>query len=770
MVRCHEIFITDPIWLTVVVTERDKRQASSHSPSPIYSHSALEMHKGSNKAVFFNRRSLAPRPLSEATEIYDTDSEMSGVENGSPRLSVESFGKTSDSTASSFDDVPTPSSTSLNGFDFQLEIKPVEGPKGPHLFRSSSISSQRYGPRLSVSSFPDETSGQVGTPFPGYAITTDDRPCDISANGLPQLNTVNVRSWSPSQVASWMYESGFDEPIVEKFRSHDITGAILVDLKFEDLKELDIPSFGKRHRLWTEIHSLRGSSATSPVTPNEGPRSSKGSKSSKSSKSPSRHHQQPDCPSDKDDSPAKTKHSRQHRSRSSRRHRKQGRPDDATISPLESVSIVGIEQFLPKPHKCSKGERCTKYRKQQRQLALLEKEHPIEPECGQIFVAGDPGNPNAAPNITRRPISDAVPSVVASSISDTVPSLVASSDVLGPEQMPQFPLQEDYLHVIQSRDPQENVKQFLDFQHLQPRPEYYLLEEPATPPLEMFPALHPPPTTPPAHEYLKCLPKLQIPPPRPPNVNAFSPNRTTTPSGGASHVYRFGTPCSEMDVPVTAIPLGPVARDLSQSAPPEMGYRRDFIPRSMSAVPSRRPSFAMAKVDENTVWQPFEFASPVDNHDETPRASPNGVNHAGWMKKRKTKLLRHEWHEHHFRLTGTKLAMHKDEKATKEIEHIDVDDFAVACSSLASNTKLAAAFKSMKLSGRKKDGDDTAFSFQLIPATDKKGAKQVANGKTHHFAVKTRDQRIDWMRELMLAKALKQKSEGYEINVNGNMI
>ena len=27
--------------------------------------------------------------------------------------------------------------------------------------------------------------------------------------------------------------------------------------------------------------------------------------------------------------------------------------------------------------------------------------------------------------------------------------------------------------------------------------------------------------------------------------------------------------------------------------------------------------------------------------------------------------------------------------------------------------------------------------------------------------------RIDWMRELMLAKALKAKSDGYEVNVNG---
>jgi hypothetical protein len=43
-------------------------------------------------------------------------------------------------------------------------------------------------------------------------------------------------------------------------------------------------------------------------------------------------------------------------------------------------------------------------------------------------------------------------------------------------------------------------------------------------------------------------------------------------------------------------------------------------------------------------------------------------------------------------------------------------------------------------------------------------------GKTHHFAVKGRDERIDWMRELMLAKAKKQKGEGFEVSVNGNMI
>jgi hypothetical protein len=152
------------------------------------------------------------------------------------------------------------------------------------------------------------------------------------------------------------------------------------------------------------------------------------------------------------------------------------------------------------------------------------------------------------------------------------------------------------------------------------------------------------------------------------------------------------------------------------------------------------------------------------------------------MKKRKTRMLRHEWHEHHFTLKGTRLSMHKDARALETLEYIDVDDYAIACSSLASGSKLNAAFKAMNISlGDKSKKDEAAFAFQLIPAAIDKGQKlrkrefaddkdAAAKAKTHYFAVKSRDERIDWMRELMLAKALKQKSEGYEVNVNGNMI
>jgi len=152
-------------------------------------------------------------------------------------------------------------------------------------------------------------------------------------------------------------------------------------------------------------------------------------------------------------------------------------------------------------------------------------------------------------------------------------------------------------------------------------------------------------------------------------------------------------------------------------------------------------------------------------------------------------MLRHEWHEHHFTLKGTRLAMHKDAGALETLEYIDVDDYAIACSSLASGSKLNAAFKAMNISrGNKDKKDEATFAFQLIPAAIDKSVKWrkgesaiVANRpgegkdagaktKTHYFAVKSRDERIDWMRELMLAKALKQKSEGYEVNCNGNMI
>lgn len=173
---------------------------------------------------------------------------------------------------------------------------------------------------------------------------------------------------------------------------------------------------------------------------------------------------------------------------------------------------------------------------------------------------------------------------------------------------------------------------------------------------------------------------------------------------------------------------------------------------------------------------------------EAPAAVPaNGVSFQGPMKKRKMRMLRHEWQDGYFTLKGTRLNMHKDaQQVDRTLEYVDIDDYAIACSSLASTSKLTAAFKAVSISHNRDKSDPVgAFSFQLIPQ-DKNGARLRkrdsslqpnasaegvnGTGKTHHFAVKNRDERIDWMRELMLAKALKQKGDGFEISVNGNMI
>jgi hypothetical protein len=47
--------------------------------------------KGQPQDAFFNMKALAPRPMSEATEMFDTDFEdESETEDNSPRLSLGS--------------------------------------------------------------------------------------------------------------------------------------------------------------------------------------------------------------------------------------------------------------------------------------------------------------------------------------------------------------------------------------------------------------------------------------------------------------------------------------------------------------------------------------------------------------------------------------------------------------------------------------------------------------------------------------------------------
>jgi SAM domain (Sterile alpha motif)/PH domain len=676
--------------------------------------SHAQIMESSKTLSFLGRRSLVPRPLSEATDI-ETDFEDDDDES-SP-LSMESMDNDSQTTVS--DGLQTPASAVLEGFEFHFDQKPtVKGPNGPHLFRASSAEpvteqSQDLDFYLNMSPVHDAKPRH------------QKRSLTSLNNAVAELDETQVRSWSPRQVASWMREAGFDSSVVEKFLIHDISGVVLLDLQFEDLRELDITSYGKRHRVMSSIQHLRNSSmlSVSPVS------------SSSLSRSSSR-----------------------------RRARQQRQKTSDDISPAESVSIVAIEQLLPKPHKCSKGENCSKWQKQQRKLQKLREEFPIETE-----------------NSVIRPTSEVVPSVV------------ASSDVLGQSQMPTIGLSPEKLSEVRPRDPQENVRQFLSLQHMDTEA-----------PSQSKQSVH-------LSENLRHLPKLTIPA-EVPALAPFTPrsttpaHRTRTPGSALRHhakvqlqshpyhyggvaspvdLYRVDTPLSTTDIPVTAMPVDPLDRETSQSVPPNMRYGDVSTP--LVADPVQRPQSAQPRHHRRHASFVPSVATLVESPTVRPSHSPSsstlpeselvsGIAHSGPMRKRKTtKLFCHEWQDHHCTLTGTQLAVHKDEAAAKRasqaLEQIDVDDYAVAVSSLASSSKLSAAFKKSILGGASKAGmDEKAFAFSLIPA---EGKRQFFNDskKSHHFSVKTRDERIDWMREIMLAKALKKgKAMGSDVRISGNLI
>ncbi|KAJ1331293.1 SAM domain (Sterile alpha motif) [Microdochium nivale] len=803
---------------------------------------------------FFGLKTIDLRPESVATEIMDTDWDDDIISDNedelanSPRVSLNSSGQPSFTTLSSYEEAHTPrSSRARQAYHFDMDPSvTIQGPRGPHLFRSSTSSSQNFD-------FPETLTLSPITPkapnqgmYPLMAQHIQPARESIYQFTLENLDAHDLSLWSPEQVAQWMLDAGVEFADALKFVENDINGAILITLKFEDLRELQIHSFGVRTKIWEEIHKLRNDKPPSP---------------------------RPDTPiEDEEDKEAKRERKQQlraaefaelERSASVNRQKsmKKKRPSqEDIISPLESVSIVGIEQMMPKLHSCSKGENCSKWRRNQRLIEAFKKDHPFVDmeKGGVIMMAGNPGNPQTADAINRpssmepfRPFSDAVPSVV------------ASSDVMGLGGLPPLQyLQEATLRNLQTRDPQDNVMHFLDFQHQ--HDECDSSEVPPTPPFELQPSTQP-------HTGLRALPKLSIPgqsrqsPQSSPDSqrsqvsqSISEPTRSFTPyqmervdaRDPALQTpvapYRFGTPFSDMDVPVTSVNLGPVARDASQSVPPDMNYRAGpsaVISRSLSRA-SRRPSFRVmeplaehvtisngiapprspprfaratppAQAPPRTVypWSPvtekapsFQSALPAKIANKANEIltgglvkDDEGISYQGPVRKRKTKMLRHEWHAQYATLKGTRLALHRDrESRERTLEYVDIDDYAIACSSMSTTSKLNAAFKAMSISrggDKRRSAEDPvgAFSFQLIPSegrtlgrlrkresasfsgpiTGLTGASSEGvngTGKTHHFAVSGRDERIDWMRELMLAKALKQKGAGFEVSVNGNMI
>ncbi|KAJ5337796.1 hypothetical protein N7452_004524 [Penicillium brevicompactum] len=746
------------------------------------------------------------RRMSEATEFYDTEFEGSDSDEESLRQSMQSLGYDSNTTLSTPEPPQTPEAAQRN-------IQPgekgmVEGPSGPHLFRNSMGSTifepdtaagtteislyLERSPLLSGFSSIMDTPSHIpfspNTPnrFPLISPKTPKALKTVHPD-VSQVTQEEIRSWKPSQVAHWLYIAGYTDAVIEKFLINDITGEVLLTLQADDLKELSIHSFGKRREIMASIEYLKATMQREPEPVPEIPSRFTSDTSHKQANHEQMNQEQlpAEWPVPRRETPGRSSPKKQSYAMSISPtgeilSHDRYRQDGNQITPAESVSIVGIEQVIPKPHKCSKGENCSKFKKQQRYLAQLAAENPgaVIQEQDGVIIMGNPGNPETGRNLLRPR-------------SETEPSVVASSDVLGPHHG--SALSQDAVDRIPKLPKDDNVRRFLDYQHVDTMA-----------------------------ANLRTLPKLTIP--TSPDVDELTTAVTTSKYFTPTHqngsptavqqfgpfsqaheaqsfeTYRQGTPFSEMDVPITAIPSDPIPRDVSQSVPPSMQYGTLFPPYqpAMNSAPLARSTSTrsrqvqpLRRVSEDKPLTPIDnpadlIRSPrVNQHSHTRSqssfSSNPDVTHAGYMRKRKTSgiLRHHEWAKAHFTLNGTNLAMHKNQseahRLSRALESIDVDDYAVACSSQATSSKLTAAFKrSIMRNGNNatETRDGTAFSFSLIPATKENEKKALFGNKgvkNHHFAVDTREQRIDWMRELMLAKALKKgKESGDNILVNGN--
>ena len=446
------------------------------------------------------------------------------------------------------------------------------------------------------------------------------------------------------------------------------------------------------------------------------------------------------------------------RSRSRRRGRRAN--DSAEVTPGDSASIVAIEQLLPKPHKCSKGDDCPKYQKYLRKVQRLQQEFAAETEAAQADEQK----------------------------SEVQPSVIGSSDVLGPA--PPVKITAERLNEIQARDNQENVRQFVQFQHLSNSASH----GPSPPPASSasFAAR----ANPTLSENLRGLPKLTIP-----AENTDSPNsQQRTPLhefsnptamqtqlkeelrndpyhyGGVASpadIYRTDNPFSANDIPVTMHPADPIGeRVISQSVPPEMRYggpdlwntSGEPITRSQSTapVPRRRMTRNMFEPTVTPVHENFASMSPAQKEGHV---STDILSHEGWMRKRRTnRTVRHnEWTDNYFRLSGNRLVMLESEHPASRrdiLETIDVDNYAVHAYSVATASKLSAAFKRSIL-GSGYMTSEPSFAFSLVPEHEK-GTRRVLEkqGKAHHFAVRSGGEKVEWMRRLMLAKAASRNGSG----------
>ncbi|KAK6334180.1 hypothetical protein TWF696_002681 [Orbilia brochopaga] len=818
----------------------------------------------------------------------------------------DSVGSDGMKTASSCDEAKTPTTPPMDfGAPQEMSMKrSTVGPRGPHLFSSiflqshhseehldddyhlSPISPIRESPYSSPYSrrSPIGSQHSLHVPQPPFRqhldlpvdLDVNERPISAMSMALEDMEEAELENWSPSQVCEWMRTIGFEETLIEKFRQNDISGAILMQLKWEDLKELDIQSFGKRIELWSELNHLRKSpigSSTSPkrelsfemssvhsppLLSRHASRKSRESKfrhSPNLSASPSSYTSSPSTvtrsntvATSRPSAPGPRKvpllristdvaslqprsHPRLQESAPAQSdseeeieevdefsdHAEEYEEEEEEPVPMTErrrptgLSIIIPNSALEVPPSLNSADSRTSHDG----VSQGERKHKPLPR----FTAPNPAKRRISKRLST-PISPvsasidifAAPSVLGLSLgkrltmmeaesprwgndeahtrSPWAPSICASSDVLSPSDRGDMKLKADELRKVSALSAQEQVNKFITLQHLQ------RLEERAPSNLKHETVRDASPLSPP-HSALsvKSQPAMSRAVQRSTSLRSFDrhkprplqlSNEVVAPGPASADFTPRNLDKSKVyplaDAANAHKSVPPMVRSVTAPSPPLASQSTPALVRSASSPKqlqestmsrtnsisgaSKKGSTASGKkprslgksvidtVNEEAEWE------DTSSHGSAP-ASPSERVFTGEMKRKANHFLRNEWINHRVELRGTKLTIYKSTTGSEVLMNLEIDDYSVTCTTAGSNK-----FKGLK-TGSKKDSDGM-YHFQLVPNQEAK--KSGESKKEHHFTVSSREERIDWMRELMLAKAIKQKKSGFQVEVNGKMM
>ncbi|PQE20722.1 SAM and PH domain-containing protein [Rutstroemia sp. NJR-2017a BBW] len=141
---------------------------------------------------------------------------------------------------------------------------------------------------------------------------------------------------------------------------------------------------------------------------------------------------------------------------------------------------------------------------------------------------------------------------------------------------------------------------------------------------------------------------------------SFRPQTTTATLQVGNTLQRSVSRVSARRPSVQTLPRVDEYKPVQNIQPTTLEPAHIFPESTHNSTTDRHVARSIRTYSQTDPWAQFSTAAPSTSPKAPSNPSPKSaddtladISYAGWMKKRKTKMLRHEWHEHHFTLQGT---------------------------------------------------------------------------------------------------------------------